>query len=124
MECYDIIISLASNVQQKEHLEEARRRLSQILVSCSYSRELLTVPVGHPESTCRYLNQLAFGKTALSATALQAVLKTMEKEMGRSPECRARGLVPIDLDLLQYGEERYHLSDWERSYVKDLLPER
>ncbi len=122
MECYDIIISLASNDQQKENLEEARKRLSQILSSLSFSREMLTAPIGHPESYCRYLNQLAFGKTALPVEELQQQLKAMEQSMGRTAEKRKKGIVPIDLDLLSYGNTRYHLTDWDRPYVKDLMP--
>ena len=34
---------------------------------------------------------------------------------------RRHGIVPIDLDLLLYDDERFHLQDWERSYIKDLL---
>jgi 2-amino-4-hydroxy-6-hydroxymethyldihydropteridine diphosphokinase len=41
--------------------------------------------------------------------------------MGRTHN--ADGIVAIDLDLLQYSEVRYHLKDWDREYIKDLIKE-
>ncbi len=128
-DCYDIIISLASNDQQREHLIEARKRLSEILSSVSFSPEMWTEPLSSrlveknfPSTEKKlYLNQLMYGTTSFSADRLQKELKTIEREMGRTPDCKQRGVVPIDLDLLQYGDCRYHLSDWERTYVRDLL---
>ena len=69
-----------------------------------------------------YLNQLVEATTALTADELTQALKDIEQQMGRTQEDRRRGIVRIDLDLLLYGEQRYHLRDWERPYVKALLP--
>ena len=48
-------------------------------------------------------------------------LKQIETDFGRTPEKRQRGIVPIDLDILQYGDQRHHERDWQRPYVADLL---
>ncbi len=120
MECYDIIISLASNVQQEENLWEARKRLQQILSDITFSQELWTDPIGRHQER-KYLNQLAFAKSNWEADVLVEKLKEMELSMGRTAVCRAQGIVPIDLDLLLHGEQQFHLSDWERPYVKNLL---
>ncbi len=133
MECYDVIISLASNYRQKENLEEARQRLSQIFMSHYFSRELWTDPFNSTrckeqgekcedsKEPARYLNQLVFGKSTHDAQNLQERLKIIENEMGRTAECRQQGIVPIDLDLMLHGHKRYHETDWARSYVKELL---
>lgn len=120
MESNEIIISLASNYEQKKNLSEARMWLGQILFDISYSRELWTEPIGHPSSSL-YLNQLVFAKCRLTTEELEQKLKQIEKKLGRTDECRQKGIVTVDLDLLQYGDDRYHLSDWERPYVKDLI---
>lgn len=120
MESNKIIISLASNYEQEKNLSEARKWLGQILFDITYSRELWTEPIGHPYSPM-YLNQLAFAKCSLSKEELEQRLKEIERQQGRTDECRQRGIVTIDLDLLQYADTRYHLRDWERPYVKDLL---
>ena len=52
---------------------------------------------------------------------LNEVLKETEKRLGRTHN--EDGIVTIDLDLLQYDETQYHLRDWSRSYVKNLINE-
>ena len=33
------------------------------------------------------------------------------------------GVVAIDLDLMQYDNQRHHLRDWDREYIKNLINE-
>ena len=69
----------------------------------------------------RYLNQLATGVTDMEAADLNLRLKEIEQQLGRKHD--KSGVVTIDIDLLQHDDTRYHLRDWERDYVKDLLVE-
>lgn len=136
MKWHDVIVSLASNMNQRENLQEARRRLQQILSDISYSQELWTEPVstsvsneGHSvseEADCSahhhlYLNQLAWARTWLTVEQLTQAFKQIEQEMGRTPELRKQYVVTIDLDLLEHDGLRYHLADWNRPYVTELL---
>ncbi|WP_073208436.1 2-amino-4-hydroxy-6-hydroxymethyldihydropteridine diphosphokinase [Xylanibacter ruminicola] len=68
-----------------------------------------------------YLNQLCQGTTAFGPNLLSEVLKETEKRQGRTHN--EDGIVTLDLDLLQYDDQRFHHRDWERSYVKDLINE-
>ena len=34
---------------------------------------------------------------------------------------RTKTEVTIDLDLMQYDEERYHEKDWQRPYVQNII---
>ena len=52
---------------------------------------------------------------------LGEVLKETERRLGRTHN--EDGIVAIDLDLLQYDDQKYHLRDWNRDYVKNLLNE-
>ena len=52
----------------------------------------------------------------LTPTQLTALLKLTEQETRRTKQH-----VTIDLDLMQYDGERYHLADWERPYIQRLL---
>ena len=72
-------------------------------------------------AVCLYLNQLVEADTDLDASQLVQQLKQLELSLGRTPEMRSQGLVPIDLDLLQHDDQRYHLRDWQRPYVQQLL---
>ena len=77
------------------------------------------VPAGAP----LYLNQLVAALTTLPFDLLQAALKDIEARLGRTPDLRRQGIVPIDLDILLYGDQRHHLRDWSRPYVTNLLPQ-
>lgn len=114
-----VLISLAANCRHEKNLSEARIRLRQVLSALTYTPELWTDPVGGGDG--KYLNQLAKGCTELDADTLQSALKQIEHDMGRTPEERQRGIVRIDLDLLDYDGCRHHLRDWGQPYVKELI---
>ena len=117
---HHVLISLASNHEQKKNLCEAREALAQILSSPQYTPEQWTHPMGKHYGRF-YINQLVSAETTLSSEALNLQLKETEIKLGRTAELRRHGTVPIDLDLLLYDDERFHQQDWERSYIKDLL---
>ena len=118
-----VLISLASNHQQEIHLSEARRALAEVILSAVYTDAIWTKPEGkHKAQSPDYLNQLVSAETALTADELNHRLKELELALGRTAEMRSQGLVPIDLDLLQWDDDRYHQRDWTRSYVTRLLP--
>ena len=138
---HHIIISLASNFNQEANLEAARTALTQLLVEAHFTSAIYTEPIGsidhgpltidHSPSAnngqCSmfngqwYLNQLCRGTTAFGPNLLSEVLKETEKRQGRTHN--EDGIVTLDLDLLQYDDQRFHLRDWERPYVKDLIKE-
>ena len=117
---HQIIISLASNKDQESHITAAREQLVQLLTEANFTSAIWTEPINSIRKE-PYLNQLCQGTTALGEGLLCEVLKETEKRLGRTKN--EDGIVAIDLDLLQYDGQRYHLRDWERNYVKDLLSE-
>ena len=117
---HQIIISLASNKDQESHIAAAREQLVQLLTEANFTSAIWTEPINSIRKE-PYLNQLCQGTTALGEGLLCEVLKETEKRLGRTHN--EDGIVTIDLDLLQYDGQRYHLRDWERNYVKDLLSE-
>ena len=119
-ELHKVIISLASNDHQEQHLEAARQQLTLLLSDLHFTTEHWTDPV-HNLYPAQYLNQLCEGTTTFSASLLEEVLKEIEKRLGRTKN--EDGIVAIDLDLMLYDDERHHLRDWERHYIKDLLGE-
>jgi 2-amino-4-hydroxy-6-hydroxymethyldihydropteridine diphosphokinase len=117
---HQIIISLASNENQETNLQAARTQLTQLLSEVHFTSAIWTEPVNSIRQV-PYLNQLCKATTAFSMNLLSEVLKEIEKRLGRTHN--EDGIVTIDLDLLQYDEAQYHLKDWSRSYVKDLMKE-
>jgi 2-amino-4-hydroxy-6-hydroxymethyldihydropteridine diphosphokinase len=117
---HEVIISLASNENQEANMAKAREQLTQLLTEVYFTSAIWTEPVNCSRNT-PYLNQLCRGTTAFGEGLLCEVLKEIEKRIGRTRN--EDGIVVIDLDLLQYDNQRHHLRDWGRSYVKDLISE-
>ena len=111
-----VIIALGSNTQQAAHMQWATTRLARLLGSLRMTRRLWTEDI--KGSDCLYMNCLAAGTTTLTADELTQALKTIEAETGRT-----KGRVTLDLDLMLYDARRYHLSDWPRPYIQQLLPD-
>jgi 2-amino-4-hydroxy-6-hydroxymethyldihydropteridine diphosphokinase len=86
---------------------------------------MVNCPLGsaawHRQECSMYLNQLCKGTTAFGFNLLNEVLKETEKRQGRTHN--EDGIVTLDLDILQYDDEKFHLRDWTRNYVKDLINE-
>ena len=117
-----VILSLAANRFQKSNLAKARQCLGEVFSDVHYTTEQWTEPLSSTRHDL-YLNQLAEGLTTVSLEELNSRLKQIETDFGRTPEKRQRGIVPIDLDILEYDGQRYHERDWQRPYVANLIGE-
>lgn len=122
---HDLIVSLGSNIHTeggdttdaRQHLEEARQRLSAYVEDMRASHISTTQAIGINASD--FCNQLIHGRTRLDIDTLGITLKEIETRMGRRRTPRHE--VAIDIDLLKYDETICHEADWQRDYVKDLL---
>ena len=111
-----VIIALGSNTRQEAHIQWASERLAHVLDNIRLSRKIWTPDI-HGTGKM-YLNRLLLGNTNLSIEALEGTLKLIEAETGRN-----RQQVTIDLDLMQYDAQKFHLNDWPRPYIQNLLPD-
>ena len=64
------------------------------------------------------MNRLAVGNTPLTVSELEQQLKETESRLGRTKQ-----QVTIDLDLMLYDDRQFHLADWPRPYIRQLLPD-
>ena len=114
------IISLGSNLcpsEAESNLSKAEIFLSGLFAAdIVFSSHYSTPGVGSGEGKT-YLNAVALGHTSLSAEAIRTSLKDFELRTGRTPEVRALGIVPIDLDLLMLGDNVFKPKDLSQSYV-------
>ena len=111
---HKVLIAIGSNHRQPVHIQWAAGRFKTLLNGLRSSRVIWTKDI-HGTGKL-YMNQLITGKTELSIEELSLQLKEIEAEVHRTKE-----LVTIDLDLMQYDNMRYHLSDWPRPYIQQLL---
>ena len=111
-----VIIALGSDTRQSVHIQWASQQLSCSLENFRLSRRLWTQDIrGNGRM---YMNQLAIGYTHLALDELELLLKQLERKAGRT-----RDHVNIDLDLMLFGSQRFHLKDWPRPYIQQLLPD-
>lgn len=109
-----VLIALGSNYHQAVHLQWAAQRLSAFVSNLQFSRTLWTEDV--KGSGQMYMNQLAKGTTTYSRIKVEHLLKEAEMLSGRTKQ-----QVTIDLDLMLYDDERYHLRDWPHPYIQQLI---
>lgn len=115
-----IIVSLGSNRESEANIRQADELLCGYLASVTFSEAVYTAAVGLPDGGV-FLNQVAIGYTEEQPEAIRLALKQMERQLGRTPEDKAKGCIPIDIDLLQWNEQVLKPADLERGYVSTLL---
>lgn len=105
-----ITVSLGSNTEQEQHIEEAIERLKTVFSDITFTQPQWTEPVGVVSD--RYLNCLANFTTSLSLQQLLQQLKDIETAMGDTHENHKQGIVLIDLDVIKYGDKEVKKIAW------------
>ena len=103
-------ISLGSNTEQEQHIEEAIERLKTVFSDITFTQPQWTEPIGVVSD--RYLNCLANFTTSLSLQQLVQQLKNIETAMGDTHENHKQGIVLIDLDVIKYGDKEVKKIAW------------
>lgn len=114
-----IIIAMGSNHDQQAHIDMARKYLCDAFRCVSFTNAIWTDPIGIASD--KYLNLLAVADTFTDEATTKAKLKEIETLCGDTRQLRGHNIVNMDLDLLCYGQEKRHIDDWERPYVKKLM---
>lgn len=122
MDTHQCLLCLGSNYQYKAKLASARHALAQVFPDIRFGIEMETEAIGG-KWLSPFGNQPAKFTSALSAEDIRRVLKQIEKENGRLPEDKARGIVKLDIDLLMYGDKVLKPDDMKRDFVQRLLEE-
>ncbi len=113
-----VVICLGSNWNQEQNIERAEKMLRAHFVFIRFAPAVYTDPVncvGHS----KFLNQVVIVKSENSADQIIRMLKKMEISIGRTPEDKSKGRVPIDIDLLRWNDQVLKPEDFERPYVLD-----
>lgn len=118
----NVIISIGTNVEPNINMFMAKQRIERMFRSVQYSSEIWTEAVDLPGAD-KFLNCLAYVRTAHGLKQVHQALKQVERKCGVSQAMKNAGMVKLDIDILQYGDERFHEEDWKRSYVKYLMEE-
>ena len=115
-----IIVSLGSNTNQMENLDFAKKKLCVILgKDARFTECLWTEPVGIESD--RFLNCLCVAMTRHSQQQLLKAFKHLERQCSRTRKNDKNNRITLDIDLMLYGEEKFHHADWDREYIKKLM---
>ena len=114
-----VIVSLGSNHDSSESMSKGMAIITSALSPALSTAVTETTPLGGYEGP--FFNALVTGYTRLEVEQLMSFLKSTEQECGDSRQLREEGKITLDIDLLKYGKTKYHLDDWERDYIKQLI---
>lgn len=115
-----IIISIGSNYNQKENISFAKKKLAGMLgEQTSFTRDMWTEPVGIQSE--KFINCICISTTRHTLLQLTKAFKQLEKKCERSKKNDLISKIPLDIDILLYGNQKYHEKDWERQYIQELL---
>lgn len=112
-----IILSLGSNIDRERNIAKAGLLLTNNFVSISFSDPVYTAPIN---MSCpdQFLNQVAVALTEDEPGDINCRLKQIERQLERTPEGSAAGIIPIDIDLLQWNDLILKPADLQRNYIK------
>ena len=117
------IISIGSNEHRTTNVKKVMEILSKLFPSIRFSTPQLTEPVDMSEDAKAFLNLIALFETELDRETLQAKLKKLEERLGRDHDDDEEGIIPMDLDIIEWNDEVYKPQDMIRPYVVAGLEE-
>ena len=109
-------ICIGSNVNRKENLALARKRLSELFPNIRFSAEADTEPLFFRRQAL-FANQVARFTSDSDADEIILHLKDIEREAGRTPEEKKQEIVRLDIDLLSCDSRVYKPEDLKRDYI-------
>lgn len=114
-----IVIGIGSNADAAHRnvhnaVEWCRKTFIDMNASSIYS----TLPFGKKATAVGlgYFNCVVKARTILDAGSVEQLLKDYESAHGRDLENRRKGIVPIDLDLVMYGNYVLRPQEIDRDY--------
>ena len=120
MNQHTCILCLGSNFYRIAHMAYAQRELKKHFPTIRFSEEMETEAIGS-RFLSPFSNQVASFETTLSSEEVRAILKQIERNLGRLPEEKSQGVIRIDIDLLMYDDCVLKPADLERDFVKEGL---
>ena len=112
-----VVIGLGSNWNGEEQIKAADKLLKNYFNKISFSEGVYTEPIGMSQSNL-FFNQVAIAYTSRSIEEVKIALKSMEKQLGRTPHSKQQGIIPIDIDLLQWNDQIFKPKDLEIAYIR------
>lgn len=111
---------MGTNTDCEANLNLAGELLRAYFGPVRFSEAVYTEPIDLPGSGL-FLNQVAVSDTDVPLEEVKQALKEMENRLGRMPDSKRTGIIPIDIDLLLWNGTVLKPADWEKEYVQLLF---
>lgn len=120
---HKLIISLGTNLKHRNSIIEAQLLLADKFANMKRFSILTTKGIGECFCNTEFLNTIVTCDTSHNLQDVLTTLKVIESDCGNTQQLRERGIVIVDVDLLQYDDTKLHVDDWDRDYIKQLIKE-
>lgn len=111
------IISIGSNKERTSNINSVIESLKEVYPTSRFSTPEITEPIDLPEGTKTFLNLVGVIQTPQTQEEFVAYLKELEKEFGRNEDDDEEGIIPMDIDLIEWNDEVLKPLDLVRPYV-------
>ncbi|HNZ62148.1 MAG TPA: 2-amino-4-hydroxy-6-hydroxymethyldihydropteridine diphosphokinase [Paludibacteraceae bacterium] len=116
------IVLLGSNVDADQNIDAAKDRLSEFFEIDLCSSRIESEAIGENYVT-PFLNEAVKLYSDETSEETIAIFKQIEVELGRTPESKKKGIVPIDIDLIFWNDNLMR-NDYHRfPFVKKCVDE-
>ena len=116
------IIGVGSNIDPKNNISSAKKKLSSMLELIKSSTFVKTAPFGYKDQD-EFLNGAFLVKTNLGLEQLKSVLGKIEDELGRIRTDNKYGPRTIDLDIVIWNNEVIDDEIYSREFLKNSIVE-
>lgn len=99
-------------------MERASSAIELLLPDIRWSEAVFTAPEAC-SNPALFLNRVGIAHTSLPVADLIRHFKQIERALGRVPENKHQGIIPMDIDLLQWNSELLKPDDMQRGYIKE-----
>lgn len=112
-----VIFCLGSNIDdRRQRIEKACQWIASVMTVEAQSDIYDTPPFSGVGSD--YVNTVVAVSTDLTLEAIDALCKDYERREGRDDKCRKSGIVPIDMDVVIYGDTIVRPHEISRYYFQ------
>ena len=112
-----VVLSLGSNSSNcQEMMGNCIEWLSTIVTNLKISHSYFTEALNGKDKD--YINAVAEGCVYVDYDKLKQQVKQYELSMGRTPESKKQGIIPIDIDIVIWNEEIINETDYNQSYFQ------
>lgn len=113
----EVVLSIGSNFgKREENVANTLTWLRTLLDDFKCSVIYETPAAG--KVSCPYMNAVCKGKFETNIDELNKILKEKEKTMGRDSQCRIKGYVPIDIDIVIANGKTFKEWDFNQKFFR------